>query len=586
MFLGGLALFVIGSVACGFAGSAGALIAARVLQALGASMVSANTTAIVTATFPPSMRGRALGMIGAVVGLGLTVGPPVGGFLLEAWGWRWIFFVNLPVGALAIVLGLRLVPRDLPRRARRGRGPPGGRGAVRSRAVPRSGVRDRGAGAVPLVRRPLRLGLPRPLLPRARARPGARGRGTRARRRAAAAGVGLAAGGHAVRPHGDAAAGDHRAVDPGRGHAAHGRHRRRAGAARRVALVVGLFVVGLGQGLFQSPNASAAMGAAPTEKLGAAGGAIATLRNLGMLCGVGLAATIFERREAAYLAAGLAAGPATGAGMRDAMLVAAGVALLGVVAVSRGPRGRHIVLTILSPAARPVYRRCPDPDVPRGNRSPRAPRAPRRGPACNLPLPSTWAFGPAAARDWPGDCCGEASPRAGPVGGPVQHPPGVWGHVRRAGSPPFSTALRPITFGHAGPQGGDPPGFALGSRNAVAPRGDPARHSRSPPDRGLREPSMNESTDRIALLRALADESPGDATTLFLLGRELASAGRAAEAADRSPPRSSPTPITRPPTASWETRSRRRAAATKQPPSIAAAPSSPSGRTTCRRARR
>jgi len=338
MFLAGLALFVIGSATCGFASSAGGLIASRVLQALGASMVSANTTAIVTATFPPSMRGRALGMIGAVVGLGLTVGPPVGGFLLEAWGWRWIFFVNLPVGALAIGLGLRLVPRDGPAAAADG----GARQPLFDRALFGNaafvtaalalflsfvsmfvavfltpfylerilGLTPSAVGRV-LVVVPLLLLAVSPLAGALSDRVGTR--------RLAVAGLATLATGMGVLAWmvgGTAAP---------------------AGVG---ALVAGLFVVGLGQGLFQSPNASAAMGAAPIEMLGLAGGTIATLRNCGMLCGVGLAATIFERREAAYLVAGLSGAAAAGGGMRDALIVAALVALGGVALVARGARTR------------------------------------------------------------------------------------------------------------------------------------------------------------------------------------------------------------------------------------------------------
>ncbi len=334
LFLGGLAVFVVGSAACALATSAGGLIAARVLQALGASMVSANTTAIVTATFPPTMRGRALGMIGAVVGLGLTVGPPVGGFLLEAWGWRWIFFVNLPIGALAIFLGLRLVPRDA-RVADLGE-------VVRAPLLDRTLFGDPVFGTAALalflsfvalfaavfltpfyLERVLGLGpsavgrvlvvVPLLLLaisPLAGALSDRLGT-----RRLSVTGLSLVTLGLLLL-----------AWMVGGPEAP-------AGVA---ALVGGLFVVGLGQGLFQSPNASAAMGAAPSAKLGIAGGAIATLRNCGMLCGVGLAATIFERREAAYVAAGLGAAPAAGGGMRDALVVAALVALAGVVLVSRG----------------------------------------------------------------------------------------------------------------------------------------------------------------------------------------------------------------------------------------------------------
>ncbi len=335
LFLAGLALFLVGSAACGFATSADTLIAARVLQALGASMASANATALVTAAFPPAMRGRALGMIGAVVGLGLTVGPPVGGFLLETWGWRWIFYVNLPIGALAIGLGLKLIPRDVSEdraaatplfdRALFG-DPVFGTAALAlflsfvalfaavfltpfylERVL---GLGPSAVGRV-LVVVPLLLLAVSPVAGALSDRVGTR--------RLSIAGLSLAALGLFLMAWLVGAPGAPAGVG---------------------ALIGGLFVVGLGQGLFQSPNASAAMGAAPSAKLGVAGSAIATLRNCGMLCGVGLAATIFERREAAYALAGLGAAPAAGAGMRDALVVAALVAMSGVVLVSRGGVGR------------------------------------------------------------------------------------------------------------------------------------------------------------------------------------------------------------------------------------------------------
>ncbi|MEP7028428.1 MAG: MFS transporter, partial [Candidatus Eisenbacteria bacterium] len=112
VFLAGLALFTLGSAACAWSQSTGTLIATRIVQGVGASMLSANSVALITAAFPREMRGRALGMVGAIVGLGLTVGPPLGGVLLSTLGWRSIFLVNLPVGLFAIGLGRAVLPRE------------------------------------------------------------------------------------------------------------------------------------------------------------------------------------------------------------------------------------------------------------------------------------------------------------------------------------------------------------------------------------------------------------------------------------------------------------------------------------------
>lgn len=108
----GFLIFLLGSVLCGLAPSAGYLIAARAAQAVGASMLFANAPAILTKSFPPEMRGRALGLQATMTYLGLTVGPSVGGWLTTALGWRWVFYINLPVGLLALALALRFVPRD------------------------------------------------------------------------------------------------------------------------------------------------------------------------------------------------------------------------------------------------------------------------------------------------------------------------------------------------------------------------------------------------------------------------------------------------------------------------------------------
>jgi MFS family permease len=114
IYLVGMVLFTLGSALCGLAGSAAFLIASRVVQGVGAAMLSSNSVALVTAAFPREIRGRALGAVGAVVGLGLTIGPPLGGLLLSTLGWHAIFYVNLPFGIAAIVMALRVMARDEP----------------------------------------------------------------------------------------------------------------------------------------------------------------------------------------------------------------------------------------------------------------------------------------------------------------------------------------------------------------------------------------------------------------------------------------------------------------------------------------
>jgi len=111
VYLGGFAIFALGSLACGLAPSGGMLIGARVVQALGAGMMMAVGPALVARAFPPGRRGQALGLIGMVVAAALAVGPPLGGFLVERWGWRSLFLVNLPVAALGIAWGRRVLPR-------------------------------------------------------------------------------------------------------------------------------------------------------------------------------------------------------------------------------------------------------------------------------------------------------------------------------------------------------------------------------------------------------------------------------------------------------------------------------------------
>ncbi|PJJ73514.1 EmrB/QacA subfamily drug resistance transporter [Diaminobutyricimonas aerilata] len=111
LYLTGLVVFTLASVWCGFAGSVGALIAARVLQGLGAAIMTPQTMAVITRIFPPDRRGAAMGLWGSVAGLATLVGPILGGVLVDGLGWEWIFFINLPVGIVGFILAARFVPR-------------------------------------------------------------------------------------------------------------------------------------------------------------------------------------------------------------------------------------------------------------------------------------------------------------------------------------------------------------------------------------------------------------------------------------------------------------------------------------------
>jgi EmrB/QacA subfamily drug resistance transporter len=110
MFLAGLALFTAASAAAGFAHSPAQLITARAVQGIGGALLTPQTLALVTMTFPPHRRGAAFGVWGAVAGLATLAGPTVGGWLVTGFGWRWIFYVNLPIGLATLVLAWFLLP--------------------------------------------------------------------------------------------------------------------------------------------------------------------------------------------------------------------------------------------------------------------------------------------------------------------------------------------------------------------------------------------------------------------------------------------------------------------------------------------
>ena len=110
LFFAGIALFTLASAACGLAPSAGFLIGFRAVQGLGAAMLMPQTLAILTMVFPAERRGAAFGVWGAVAGVATIAGPTLGGLLVTAFDWRYIFFINVPIGIVVLVLTVLLIP--------------------------------------------------------------------------------------------------------------------------------------------------------------------------------------------------------------------------------------------------------------------------------------------------------------------------------------------------------------------------------------------------------------------------------------------------------------------------------------------
>ena len=112
VFTAGLALFSLASAACALAPTVGALIAARALQGLGGATVLPLSLTILTTSFPPQRRGAIVGIYGGLAGLAVATGPIIGGALAQEIDWHWIFWVNVPIGALAVALGRLLLPES------------------------------------------------------------------------------------------------------------------------------------------------------------------------------------------------------------------------------------------------------------------------------------------------------------------------------------------------------------------------------------------------------------------------------------------------------------------------------------------
>lgn len=112
VFKFGVVLFTIGSLLCGLTSSLTLLVTARGIQAVGASATMATNQGIITHVFPANERGRALGVLGTFVALGSMAGPPIGGIIVSAVSWEYIFLINIPIGIIVFILTLKIFPKE------------------------------------------------------------------------------------------------------------------------------------------------------------------------------------------------------------------------------------------------------------------------------------------------------------------------------------------------------------------------------------------------------------------------------------------------------------------------------------------
>ena len=118
VFTAGLALFTVASVACALAPNLPALIVARMVQGLGGAVVLPLSLTILTAAFPIERRGMIVGIYGGLAGLAVAMGPIVGGAITQGIDWHWIFWINVPIGVVAVLLSVRLLPESYGARER------------------------------------------------------------------------------------------------------------------------------------------------------------------------------------------------------------------------------------------------------------------------------------------------------------------------------------------------------------------------------------------------------------------------------------------------------------------------------------
>ncbi|HEX6488599.1 MAG TPA: DHA2 family efflux MFS transporter permease subunit, partial [Candidatus Dormibacteraeota bacterium] len=119
LFALGLLIFTVSSAVCGFAQDPNQLIVARIVQGFGGALLTPQTLAVINTIFPPERRGAAFGIWGAVAGVAAVAGPTLGGWLTTDFSWRWIFYVNVPIGILALIATFAIIPDLRPARSHR-----------------------------------------------------------------------------------------------------------------------------------------------------------------------------------------------------------------------------------------------------------------------------------------------------------------------------------------------------------------------------------------------------------------------------------------------------------------------------------
>jgi MFS family permease len=112
VFHRGFMIFSFGSLLCALSTTIQFLIISRIIQAIGAAMIMSSNQGIIAETFLPSERGKALGLSGSTVAIGTMLGPPIGGFLVQFFNWESIFIINIPIGIIAFIAGIKILPKD------------------------------------------------------------------------------------------------------------------------------------------------------------------------------------------------------------------------------------------------------------------------------------------------------------------------------------------------------------------------------------------------------------------------------------------------------------------------------------------
>jgi EmrB/QacA subfamily drug resistance transporter len=373
IYLSGFGIFVISSALCGLAASVELLVVFRITQAVGGAMLAANSPAILTKNFPARQRGQALGLQATMTYLGLTVGPSLGGWLANQFGWQTVFYINVPVGALALWVSLRFIPYDAPEKVTERFDLPGASvfivglvtlllalnqghhlgwdspailgllaaaallllafGTIETHSqapmldlnlfrrplftlsvasavfnyiclysviflLPQYLIDGRGLNSAQagllLTAQPIVMAIAAPLSGTFSDRFGVRLPGT--------LGMSILAGGMLLLS-------------------------RLGSSSSWLQIILSLGIVGLGTGIFVSPNNSAVMGSAPRHRQGIAAGVLATARSFGMVLGVGFAGAIYTT----VLARGSLAQPTLFQAIRTSFLAAFVFAVFGMI---------------------------------------------------------------------------------------------------------------------------------------------------------------------------------------------------------------------------------------------------------------